>query len=128
MSSSWTRACPCKDCSFKNKNSYPLVNYIRNCDYKSTSTFTPIEDESIETITFICSWAKKCLKRGCEFKNTDVCEIIRHTGECPLPWDHNLFRQLLKRYDQYKASESNSKGLSSARGKTFSSKLVTLIY
>ena len=34
MSSSWTRGCPCNNCNFKNKNSYPLVNYIQNCDFE----------------------------------------------------------------------------------------------
>ena len=116
MSSSWAGGCPCKDCNFKTKNSYPLVNYVRNCDYQSR--YTPKEKEDFKTITDICSLAKMCFKQGCAFKSTHPYEIISHVQECPLPWDEILINQIAIKYDKYKASKSA--GFSASRGKKFS--------
>ena len=105
MSSSWTRGCPCKDCSFKNKNSYPLVNYIQNCAFERK--YLPKERfEMLEMMYFMCSKAKVCLRGGCDFKSEDTMEIIRHfKTQCSHDViDHDLFTQLLRSWDQYKAT------------------------
>ena len=105
MSSSWTRGCPCKDCSFKTKNSYPLVNYIQNCAFERK--FLPKERfEMCEMMYFMCSKAKRCLRRGCDFKSEDTLEIIHHfKTQCSFDViELPLFRQLLRNWDQYKAA------------------------
>ena len=111
MSSSWTRGCPCKDCSFKNKNSYPLVNYIQNCAFERK--YLPKERfEMCEMMHFMCSEAKGCLYRGCDFESEDTMEIIHHvsTHSSLDVFDHSLFSQLLRSWDQYQAaSKADSK-------------------
>ena len=116
MSSSWADGCPCKDCNFKTKNSYPLVNYIRNCDYQSR--YTPNEKEELLPIYWMCKKAKRCLNKGCDFRSTDAWDVMMHIQKCrdQLPIDHILFNELCCSYTRWEAATKN-KSDSNARGK-----------
>ena len=78
MSSSWTRGCPCKDCNFKTKNSYPLVNYIRNCDYENKRL-------NQKHAMSWQSWPRPCMywKEGCNFEIQNGDQVVDHLYHCP---------------------------------------------
>ena len=121
MSGSWTGGCPCKDCNFKTKNSYPLVNYIQNCNYgdvyMSQETKQKKTDELLP-IYWMCKKAKRCLNKGCDFRSPDAWDVMMHIQKCrdQLPIDHILFNELCRSYTRWEAATKN-KSDSNARGK-----------
>ena len=115
MSGSWTGGCPCKDCNFKTKNSYPLVNYIQNCNYESRR-YMSIEakekqTESLLPLFWFCRQTRKCLHKGCDFRSTVEWDIIMHMKKCPLPWDDILYHKLSQSYPRWEQfDEANGRG------------------
>ena len=114
MSSSWAGGCPCKDCNFKTKNSYPLVNYIRNCNYESRTYTSKVTEKKVEILSplfWFCRQTKKCLNKDCDFRSTVEWDIIMHMKECPLPIDNILFHKLSKSYPRWEQfDEANGRG------------------
>ena len=129
MSSSWAGGCPCKDCNFKTKNSYPLVNYIQNCNYERRiyiSKETEKRAEELLPLYWFCNKAKRCLNEGCDFRSTVAWDILTHMQKCrdQLPLDDTLFNELCQSYPRWEQWEkaSNFKAIvSKARGKKLSS-------
>ena len=112
MSSSWAGGCPCKDCNFKTKNSYPLVNYIRNCshDYVSKEA-TEKRAEELLPVYYFCREAKRCLHEGCDFRSTVPWDIMSHMQKCSLPIDNILFSEGYVKFTHWEAARGKKLSL-----------------
>ena len=78
--------CPYKDCHFVTKCGDKFLKHFKECTRKySEDGFDRLEELHFSLL----SKGKRCLYKGCYFKNTDPMELRNHMKECP-PTEYNV--------------------------------------
>ena len=86
--------CPYKDCHFVTKCGDKFLKHFKECTRKySEDGFDRLEELHFSLL----SKAKRCLYKGCYFKNTDPIELRNHMKKCPsTDYNVDLMAELFK--------------------------------